>query len=295
MALAPDDGERLFALGQSEFWFGYVNWEQGDLAAAREPFEAYLEISRRLAEKDPANLAWRRELSYAHSNLGSLRQAEGDLEAALVQFQATLEIDKELVAADPGDRDARSELAASHNTVGVALQDLGRLAEAGEHLQADLEIRQALLAEDPEDPRARDFLGGSHGRLGIQLSMLGDWPGAGEHFRAQREIFEELVAHDPANTTWLFKLIWGQLEFTRVALARGDLAAADASSRLACSAISKLLALDPTHVKCRWTRAVCLHHRAVLERLHGDAALAAPRSRPWSFSRTSSGRNPGIA
>ncbi len=270
-ALAPDDGERLFALGQSEFWYGYVHWEQGELAAAREPFEAYLEISKRLVEKDPANLAWRRELSYAHSNLGSLRQAEGDLEGALEQFQATLEIDQELAAADPGDRDARSELAASHNTVGVALQDLGRLTEAGEHLQADLEIRQALVAETLGDPSARDFLGGSHGRLGIQLSMLGDWPGAGKHFQAQHEIFNELVAHDPANTTWQFRLIWSHLELTRVALARGDLATADAFSRLACRAISELLALNPTHVKWRWTRAVCLHHRALLEKLHGDA------------------------
>ncbi len=176
--LEPDDGERLFELGQSHFWVGFVSWEQGALAAAREPFEAYLEVSRRLVEKDPANLDWRRELSYAHSNLGSLLEAEGDLEGALEQFLATLAIDQELVAAEPDSGDARFELAATHNTAGVVLQALGRLSEAGEHLRADLEIRQALASGEPGEPRTRELLGASHGHLGIHLFMLGELPPA---------------------------------------------------------------------------------------------------------------------
>ena len=63
---------------------------------------------------DPTNLKWRRELSYAHSNLGSVREAEGDLAGALEQFRATLEIDEQLAKAEPRSRKARSELAASH-------------------------------------------------------------------------------------------------------------------------------------------------------------------------------------
>ena len=46
-------GERLFGLGQSEFWVGYVHWEQGDLAAARPHFEAYRDLSERLTRMDP--------------------------------------------------------------------------------------------------------------------------------------------------------------------------------------------------------------------------------------------------
>src|SRR6185295_18857935 len=121
---------------------GFVHWQQGDLATARQPFEAYLDVSRRLVKKDPGKLEWRRELSYAHSNLGSLLQAEGRLDGALAQFLATLSIDKELAAVEPANRDARSELATTHNTVGVVLQDLGRLTEAGEHLQAEFDIRK---------------------------------------------------------------------------------------------------------------------------------------------------------
>ncbi len=270
-ALRPDDGERLFELGQSHFWVGFVSWEQGDLAAAREPFEAYLEVSRRLVEKDPASLDWRRELSYAHSNLGSLLEAEGDLEGALGQFLAILAIDEELAAADPASANARSVLAFTHNTVGVVLQKLGRLSEAGEHLRADLDIRRALLAADPADPRTREFFGTSHSHQGMLLFMLGEWPAAGEHFQATREIFAELVAHDPANAPWKFKLAWSHLHLGWVAYARGDLEATDVALRLERRLIGELLARDRPHA-WRRTQAIGLHHLALLRMARGAPA-----------------------
>lgn len=273
-ALAPDDGERLFALGQSQFWVGYVHWQKGDLAAARPSFEAYLATSRRLVEMDPTNLSWRRELSYAHSNLGSVREAEGDLPGALDAFRATLAIDEELVAAEPSSREARFELAATHNTVGVVLQDLGRWDEAGAHLRAEFELRESLLTADPASFRLRDFLGTSHSRLGIQLSMLGDWPAASEQFEQARNLFTELVAHDPANASWRFKLAWSYLHLGRVAFARGDLVAAEAAWARERRLIDELLAGDDASHSWRRTRAIGLYHLALLERARGEPARA---------------------
>ena len=55
--------------------------EQGKLAEARAAFEEYLAISRRLAEQDPSNAGWQRDLAVAHSWVGegaaSARQAGG--------------------------------------------------------------------------------------------------------------------------------------------------------------------------------------------------------------------------
>jgi len=272
--LAPNDGQRLYGLGQSQFWVGYVHWQQGDLAAARTLFEAYLATARRLVELDPANLSWRRELSYAHSNLGSVRGAEGDLARALEQFRATLAIDEELAKAEPGSREAQSELAASHNTVGVVLQDLGRWRAAGEELQAELEIRTSLVADDPTSFRMRDFLGTSHSRLGIHLTLLGDWPAAGEHFAQAHAIFTKLVAHDPANASWRFKLAWSDLHVGRVAFARGDLDAAAAAWARERRLIDELLAHDDAPQAWRRTRAIGLYHLALLERARGEPAQA---------------------
>jgi eukaryotic-like serine/threonine-protein kinase len=271
--LEPDDGERLFALGQSQYWAGFVHWQQGDLAAARQAFEAYLEISRRLVGMEPANLDWRRELSYAHSNLGSLLEAESDPKGALVHFLATLAIDEELVAADPASRDAQLELAATHNTVGVVLQDLGRLREAGEHLRAEFDIRKSLLAADPANFQMRDFFGTSHRRLGIHLSLLGDWPAAAEHFAAARAIFTALVAHDPANAPWRFQLAWSHLHLGRAAYARGDLAEAEASLQAERRIIDDLLTRETPHA-WRRTKAIGLYHLALLQVVRGAPARA---------------------
>lgn len=267
--LAPDDGERLFELGQAYFWVGYVSWEQGDFATARQPFERYLDISRRLVALDPTSLDWRQELSYAHSNLGSLNQAEGDFEAALEQFLATLAIDQQLVAEHPKNK-SRSELAATHNTVGVVLRELGRLEESGQHVRADLAIRRELAAEAPEDPRTRNFLGISHGHLGTHLSLLGDWQAAAENFQIQNAIFSQLAAHDPANRTWQYKLILGHLNLVRSSLAAGESAAAGDFARRACQGIEELLADDATMHKWRRTQGICLYHRALLSKLEDD-------------------------
>jgi len=275
--LSPDDGERLFALGQSHFWVGFVRWQRGDLAAARGPFEDYLEVSRRLADRDQGNLDWRRELSYAHSNLGSLLQAEGDLAGALEQFGAVLAIDQSLVAADPADGDARSELAATHNLVGVVLQDLGRPDEAGEHLRAELAIRQALPAVEQAEPRARDLLGTCHSHLGMLLFARGEWPAAGEHFAQAHAIFADLAAHDPANAPWRFKLAWSHLHLGRVAFARGDLAAADAQWRRQRRIVDELLARDAPH-DWRRTQAIGLYHLALLSAARGAPAGADLRA-----------------
>ncbi len=275
--LAPDDGERLFALGQSHFWVGFVRWRQGDLEAARGPFEEYLDISRRLVAEDPGNLDWRRELGYAHSNLGSLLQAEGDLEEALAEFRATLEIDEALTAADPSDHDGRSELAATHNLIGVLLQDLGRPQAADRHLETELAIRRELLAVEPADPRTRELLGTCHSHLGILRSTLGDWPGSGRHFEAARAIFTELAAHDPANASWQYKLAWSHLHLGRAAFARGEAATADREWRRQREILDAALDGEEPH-DWRRTRAIGLYHLALLRGSRGEADRAGLRT-----------------
>ena len=262
--LRPDDGERLFELGQAYFWVGFVAWEQGDLATARSPFEEYLAIAQQLADKDPANLDWRQELSHAHSNLGSLLEAEGDLGGALKQFLTTLAIDGELVALDPTN-EARFELAAAHNTAGTVLESLGRLEEAETHLRSNLEILHALVEENPADFRSLRLYGTSLSQLGVHLFMRGRLEAAGETFERAEAIFTELMNRDPANTDWRYQLAWSHLERGRVAFARGQLGAADGAWRSAQRMVEDLLALDATPHKWRRTQAVSLYCRALLQ------------------------------
>ena len=48
---------------------------QGDLPAALESYRASMDIAERLAEADPGNAGWQRDLSVSHDNIGDVLRA----------------------------------------------------------------------------------------------------------------------------------------------------------------------------------------------------------------------------
>jgi serine/threonine-protein kinase len=276
----PDNAERLFGLGQSEFWAGYALWERGDPEGALRHFEAYRDVSERLVAREPENLDWRLELAYAHSNLGSVLRKQGDLPGALARFEQALAIEAGLVeeAPDSPHADAwRFELAAAHNSVGATLEELGRLAEAQEHYEADLALRRALVERDPENRRWKEFLGTSEEFLGVLLLARGD-PGARAHLEAARVRFDELVAHDPANGDWRYKQAWSHLWLGRLERAEARPAAARAAWDRAEAIATRLAAEDAKRVDWRQLLGVARLH-AALETAAPDPRTARDRAR----------------
>jgi tetratricopeptide (TPR) repeat protein len=126
----PRDGDRLFGLGQSHYWVGYVHWRRRNLDEALQHFKAYLDVAAQLGALDPGRADWRRELAYANSNIGSVLQERHDLPGALQRFRVCLDIERALLAAAPRDQDLEQSVAASHNAIGAVLKSLGRLTEA---------------------------------------------------------------------------------------------------------------------------------------------------------------------
>lgn len=262
----PDDPERLFDLGQSEFWAGFARWRRGDLEGASRHFEAYREVSERLVARDPANLDWQLELSYAHSNLGSVLQKQGDLPGSLARFRSALAIDRRLVQMAPEHPDAddwRFELAAAHNSVGVVLEEMHRLEAAQRAFEAALALRRELAARDPENRRWREFLGTSHQYLGNILVKRGEPAAARVHLATARDVFDALTAHDPDNGTWRYKLAWSHLWLGRLESAEGRWEAARTSWARADALARELAAADPARVDRRQLRAVARYHVAL--------------------------------
>ena len=100
---------------------GDVLQAQGQLKAAQAAFEEYLAISRRLAEQDPSNAGWQRELAVAHSRVGGCLEAQGRLEAAQAAFEEYLAISRRLAEQDPSNADWQRDLA-------LACLRIGRIA-----------------------------------------------------------------------------------------------------------------------------------------------------------------------
>jgi tetratricopeptide (TPR) repeat protein len=99
--LHTDDtnSQRDLAIAQSRV--GDVLQSLGRLREAQEAYGKYLEIFRRLAEQDAANIGWQWELALAHGKIGEGLQALGQLERAQAAYAEHLAILRGLANNDP--------------------------------------------------------------------------------------------------------------------------------------------------------------------------------------------------
>ncbi|HNK03974.1 MAG TPA: tetratricopeptide repeat protein, partial [Accumulibacter sp.] len=109
---------------------GHVCQTRGQLDAALRAFTEALAISRRLADLDPGNADWQRDLAVAHNRVGGVLQTQGQLDAALRAFTEALAISRRLADLDPGNADWQRDLAVAHNRVGGVLEAQGQLDAA---------------------------------------------------------------------------------------------------------------------------------------------------------------------
>ena len=75
----------------------------GDLVTAHGYYAAALIIATRIADGDPANPLWQRDLAANHAKLGDLAVAGGDLPAARAAYQTATDIATRLAKADPAN------------------------------------------------------------------------------------------------------------------------------------------------------------------------------------------------
>jgi tetratricopeptide (TPR) repeat protein len=83
---------------------------QGDFAGALQTFEASMAIVRQLAERDPANPQWQRDLSVAYRSIGKMRVTQGELVAALEAFEESMAIAQQLAGRDPANAQWQRDL-----------------------------------------------------------------------------------------------------------------------------------------------------------------------------------------
>ncbi len=90
---------------------------QGQLPAAERHFAAALAIRKRLADQDPANSDWQRDLSYSLTLLAELAEKQGDRPKALKLAEASLSIDERLAALDSSNVTWQKDVAVSRALV----------------------------------------------------------------------------------------------------------------------------------------------------------------------------------
>jgi tetratricopeptide (TPR) repeat protein len=99
---------------------GEVLRDQGDLTAALTEYRAELDITQRLAEKDPGNAQWQQDLSVSHEKVGNVLLDQGDRAGALTEYRAELDITQRLAEKDPANAVWQRGLLVSYTKIGLA-------------------------------------------------------------------------------------------------------------------------------------------------------------------------------
>lgn len=156
LAAKPNDPNRIFAHAQSEYWVGFINWRNGDGAAARRGFEAYAALAERLVRLEPGKAEWQREVGYAQSNLGmlALRQA-GDLPRAEEHFATALVTFASVAEFEETDPRAQLDLADGYAWLASTQRLQGKLAAAVASCQVQRKLLDRLIESDPGNAQAR--------------------------------------------------------------------------------------------------------------------------------------------
>lgn len=130
---------------------GDVLLELENVPGALMAYRAGLEIRKALAELEPDNTQWQRDVSLTHDNIGDALQARGESSEALAAYRMSLEIAEALVHQDPENTEWQRDLSISHYKIGNALVGQGDSRKARAAYLAGLDIHESLARRDPQN------------------------------------------------------------------------------------------------------------------------------------------------
>jgi eukaryotic-like serine/threonine-protein kinase len=85
------------------------------LTAALSTYQASQSLANRLAQSDPSNAGWQRDLSVSYEKVGDVQLAQGELAGALQSYRGSLMIRERLARFDPGNAAWQRDLAVSYS------------------------------------------------------------------------------------------------------------------------------------------------------------------------------------
>jgi tetratricopeptide (TPR) repeat protein len=96
----------------------------------RAHYRDSLAIGERLAQSDPGNAGWQRDLAVSYERIGNAQVAQGDHAGALKSYSDSLTITERLAQSDPGNAGSQLDLSVSYTDVGDVRVAQGDLADA---------------------------------------------------------------------------------------------------------------------------------------------------------------------
>jgi hypothetical protein len=203
LAEKPTDPERIWARGQSEYWLGYEAYLADDRPATAARWTQYRALSQTLADDEPRNPKYRRELAYAEGNLCTAAlKKPADPPAALKHCAASLS-EMEATARLPGhDRGVADDLINRHAWMADAHVAARDPKSALKERQAEEELLRRQIDHDPRNMRLKKAWVVQQKELANLEVGQGQLAQARARIVAANAQLDELMAFDPKNQDW---------------------------------------------------------------------------------------------
>src|SRR5216684_233628 len=228
---------------------GDIGIARGNLAEALKTFRDGLGIAERLAQSDPGNAGWQRDLSVSYNEIGDVLVAQGNLPEALKSFRDGLGIAERLAQSDPGNAGWQRDLSACYDRVGNVLVAQGHLPEALKSFRDGLAIRERLAQSDPGNAGWQRDLSVSYEKIGNVLVAQGNLPEALKTFRDGLAIRERLAQSDPGNAGWQRDLAVSHAKLADAFRTGGETAKALDALRRGRAIMARMTTLSPDNAE----------------------------------------------
>jgi tetratricopeptide (TPR) repeat protein len=249
---------------------GEIRQIKGNLTEAALAFQQSFSMVQRLAESDPSNIEWQRNLSVSLDSVGKVRQDQGDLVRALIAFQESLDVSRRLAGADSSNTEWQRDLSVSLMNVGNVQQTQGDLIGALTAFQESLSIMQRLAEADPSNTEWQRDLSISLNNVGKVRQNQGDLDRALVAFQESLDVRRKLAGADPSNTQWQRDLSISINNVGRVRQNHGDLVGAITSFQESLEVSRRLTGADPSNTQWHRDLGINFNNVGSVRQIQGD-------------------------
>jgi len=194
-----NDRKAQAALGDAYAQAGFAQAEKNNLAQALDFHTKALAMYSNLAEAEPSNDVYRRDLSFCHKRVAAILGTQKQYSEALDHERAALTIDEALLAAHPDSVQAQYNITFTYSDTGYFLNEQKDYDSALAWYRKAQVIRQALVDADPRNTRAKEGLSNTENYIGLLLRNKGEFRPAIDSLKKGLAIRKELLEKDPTN------------------------------------------------------------------------------------------------
>ena len=245
----PSDAVRS-VLAHSHNSIGFVHvYYTGKPERALSECAKALAIWQKLADANPAETNFQRELAISHHYSGYMFSDTGKSAEALVSYRKALAIREKLADANPAVPTFQRDLASSLNNIGIVLERTGKPEEALTAWRKVLVIFQRLADANPAVTEFQDHLAGVYGNLAVVLTQTGKTEESLAAACKTSAIFQKLADDNPAVPDFRHRLALGHWGVGWSLLNMGKPVEGAEEFRKALSILQKLAADDPANTR----------------------------------------------